>query len=127
MVTQAVTEHIELAKNFLGRSRTYLENGDLHQASEKGWGAASHIIKAVAAANNWDYESHDAFETVVVNARQKYRQPSLLRMAHAAEALHRNYYRRAQFLNADVIEEEIKEVETMVTVLRPFIDRSPSV
>ena len=122
MVTPAVTEHLELARGFLDRSKAYLEKGDLHQASEKGWGAASHIIKGVAAANNWEYESHDAFESVVVNARQKYRQPSLLRMAHAAEALHRNYYKRAQFLNSEVIREEIEEVDTMIKVLQPFIE-----
>ena len=122
MPTEAVTDHIELARKFLERSKAYLKDNDLHQASEKGWGAAAHIVKAVAAVNNWKYESHDEFESIIVNARQKYRHPSLLRMAHAAEALHRNYYRRGLLLNSEAIEEEIQEVETMIKALEPFIE-----
>ena len=121
MATETVTDHVELARNFLERSKSYLAEGDLHQASEKGWGAASHIIKAVAAANNWEYEAHDQFESVVVNASQRYRQPSLLQMSRAGEALHRNYYKRSLLLNADVIREEIEDVERMVNILQPFV------
>ena len=121
MSTEAVTDHVALARNFLERSKSYLDQGDLHQASEKGWGAAAHIIKAVAAANNWEYEYHDQFERVVINARQRYRQPGLLQMAHAAEALHRNYYRRDLMLDADVIREEIDDVERMVNIIEPLV------
>ena len=121
MAAEIVTDHVELARNFLERSKSYLAQGDLHQASEKGWGAASHIVKAVAAANNWEYESHDEFENVVVNARQRYRQPGLLEMSRAAEALHRNYYKRSLLLNADVIRKDIQDVEKMANVLQLFL------
>ena len=53
--TALVPGHVEKAKEFLARSKRYLADGDLHQASEKGWGAAAHIAKAVAEANNWTY------------------------------------------------------------------------
>ena len=121
MATEIVADHLELAKDFLERSKSCLAQGDLHQASEKGWGAASHIVKAVAAANNWQYESHDEFENVVLNAHQRYRQPSLLEMSRAAEALHRNYYKRTLLLNAEVIQRDVEAVETMVNTLQPFI------
>lgn len=121
MAAEIVTDHVELARNFLERSKSYLAQGDLHQASEKGWSAASHIVKAVAAANNWEYESHDEFENVVVNARQRYRQPGLLEMSRAAEALHRNYYKRSLLLNADVIRKDIQDVEKMANVLQLFL------
>ena len=121
MATQIVADHVELARNFLERSKSYLAEGDLHQASEKGWGAASHIIKAVAAANGWEYESHDQFENVVVNARQRYRQPGILDMSRAGEALHKNYYKRGLLLNANIIREDIQKVESMVNILQPFI------
>ncbi len=121
MASEIVTDHVDLARNFLERSKSCLAQGDLHQASEKSWGAASHIVKAVAAANNWEYESHDQFESVVVNARQRYRQPSLLEMSRAAEALHRNYYKRTLLLNADVIRKDIEDVEKIVNILQPFV------
>ncbi len=122
MATETVTDHIELARDFLARSKSYLESGDLHQASEKGWGAAAHIIKAAAAANNWEYEVHDDFVNVVANARHRYRQPSLRGKSHAAQELHRNYYRRKRFLNAEEIGENIADVEAMIDVLQPFIE-----
>ena len=121
MATEAVADHVQLARDFLGRSKSYLAQGDLHQASEKGWGAAAHIIKAVAAANGWDYEHHDHFSSVVMNARQRYRLPSLRELSRAAEALHVNYYKRKEFLNADVSREDIGDVEKMVNFLQPFI------
>ncbi len=121
MTPSAVTEHVQLAQDFLERSKNYLEEGDLHQASEKGWGAAAHIIKAVAAANGWEYEHHDQFSGAVMNARQRYRQPSLREMSRAAEALHVNYYRRKELLNPDLIREDISDVEQMVNVLLPFL------
>ena len=121
MATQIVADHVELARNFLERSKSYLARGDLHQASEKGWGAASHIIKAVAVANGWEYESHDQFENVVVNARQRYRQPGILDMSRAGEALHKNYYKRDLLLNANIISEDIQRVERMVNILQPSL------
>ena len=121
MTTNAVTEHVHLAKEFLERGKSYLAEGDLHQASEKGWGAAAHIIKAVAAANGWEYEHHDQFSDVVMNARQRYRQSGLREMSRAAEALHVNYYKRKELLNPDLIREDIGDVEQMVNVVLPFI------
>ena len=121
MTTKAVEDHVQLAREFLDRSKNYLAAGDLHQASEKGWGAAAHIIKAVAAANGWEYEHHDQFSGVVMNARQKYRRPSLREMSRAAEALHVNYYKRKELLDVHLIREDIVDVENMVNVLQPFI------
>ena len=121
MAAQAVMDHAELARDFLRRSKSYPESGDLHQASEKGRGAAAHIIKAVAAANSWEYEDHEDFVNVIANARHKYRQPGLPRMSNAAQELHGNYYRRKRFLDAGTIRGDIEDVESMVGVLQPFI------
>ena len=121
MATEIVADHVELAKSFLERSKSYLAQGDLHQASEKGWGAASHIVKAVAAANGWEYERHDDFDSVVTNARQRYRQPGLRQYGNSAHSLHRNYYKRSVLLSAGSIQEDIEDVERLVNILQPFL------
>lgn len=121
MSTDVVADHVSLAKSFLERSKYYLDQGDLHQASEKGWGAAAHIAKAVAAANGWAYEHHDQFDTVITNARQRYRQPSLRQYGNAAHSLHRNYYKHPSLLNANSIREDLDDVEGILNVLQPFI------
>ena len=121
MASNTVLDHIELSKEFLSRSRAYLDDGDLHQASEKGWGAAVHIAKAAAAANGWVYEHHDQFDNVIANARQRYRQPSLRTYGHAAHSLHRNYYKHPSMLNVAAIREDIDDVEKIVNILQPFL------
>ena len=64
----AVVDHRERAKYFLKRGRQYLADDDLHQASEKGWGAAAHMVKAAAAAGGWSYQNHDEFGDVLDKA-----------------------------------------------------------
>ena len=52
-----IADYRDQAWDFLEKGRKYLAEGDLHQASEKGWGAAAHMAKAVAAARGWEYDS----------------------------------------------------------------------
>ena len=56
-LTIDIAGHAAQARDFLARAREYLAAGDLHQASEKGWGAAAHMVKAVALAQGWKYEA----------------------------------------------------------------------
>lgn len=122
-MTTAVADHLRLARNFLARSRQYLAQDDLHQASEKGWGAAAHLAKAVAASQRWEYEHHDQFDNVIDNARNRFRQPSVRQYSQAAHSLHRNYYKHPSLLSNDNIREDIDDVEKLLDVLEPFIVR----
>lgn len=70
MTSDGTGDYRSQAWDFLAKSRQYLADGDLHQASEKGWGATAHMVKAVAAARGWEYEMHDKFRCAVRNARQ---------------------------------------------------------
>ena len=45
----AIADYRQQAREFLAKSRQYLADDDLHQAAEKGWGAAW-MAKAVAEA-----------------------------------------------------------------------------
>ena len=58
------------AWDLLEKGRKYLAEGDLHQASEKGWGAAAHMAKAVAAARGWEYDTHADFSQVLYQVRR---------------------------------------------------------
>ena len=65
---EAVNDYQAQAHDFLMKSRGYLAANDLHQASENGWDAATHIAKAVAAIYGWDYRQHRDFSAVLNNA-----------------------------------------------------------
>ena len=128
MVAEAVTDHVETAKEFLQKSRMYLNVEDLHQASEKGWGAAAHMVKAVAMANGnqgeWRYESHHEFSSVVERIALSTSNDRILLLAGRAEALHVNYYRRKPHLLRLVIEKDIERMGEFLGVLEPLADNS---
>ena len=50
--------HREQSRVYLGQANQAFADGDLFQASEKGWGAASQIIKALAEEREWEHWSH---------------------------------------------------------------------
>ena len=110
------------AREFLANSRNYLARGDLHQASEKGWGAAAHMAKAVAVTQGWEYEKHRDFVIVLNQARRLSDNPRLLDLRSRAETLHGNYYERKRRLDADIIAEDIESVAEMLAILAPLTE-----
>ena len=122
MTSDGARDYRSQAWEFLAKSRQYLAEDDLHQASEKGWGAAAHMVKAVAAARGWEYEIHDQFRVVVRNARQWSRDERLRSLGFSAEALHKNYYPRKIFLDSEEIRAGLDDVELMLNILQPLTD-----
>ncbi len=121
MTTDAVTDYRRQSREFLDRARQYLADGDLHQASEKGWGAASHMVKAVAAAIGQQYTRHEAFRHIIrLAAKQTGNRRQLVQMGHSAEMLHSNYYQRKMFLDADDIAEDLDDVAELLERLAPL-------
>ena len=79
----------------VGKARDYLQEGDLRQASEKGWGAAAQIVKAVA--ENWkEYDvshgRHQDLRALVAGLSTANQEPDLFLMFAAAQDLHENFY-----------------------------------
>ena len=115
-----IADYEAQAREFLTRSREYLAQGDLHQASEKGWGAAAHMAKAVAVAQGWSYETHADFSEVLYQARQLTGNSSLRGLRGIANELHVNYYKRKRHLNADSIGEDIESIAELLDILHPL-------
>ena len=57
-MTTRVDYHSETAGVFLAKAGGYLAEEDLLQASEKGWGAAAQMVKAVAEERGWAHSGH---------------------------------------------------------------------
>ena len=115
-----VADYQSQAREFLTRSREYLATGDLHQASEKGWGAAAHMAKAVAVAQGWEYRKHRDFVLVMNQARRLAANARLLDLRSRAESLHDNFYERKRRLDADIIGEDIESVAELMELLAPL-------
>ena len=116
----AVNDYETQAREFLAKGREYLAVGDLHQASEKGWGAAAHMVKAVAEAQGWTYDRHSDFSWVINQAFLKTGNDRLRELRGIPNDLHGNYYVRKRFLNAEIIGKDIESVAELVELLAPL-------
>ena len=116
----AVTDYEAQAREFLAKGREYLTAGDLHQASEKGWGAAAHMAKAVAEAQGWEYEKHRDFSRVMNQASRITGNDRLRDLRARVNDLHGNYYERKRFLDAESIGKDIESIEELVALLAPL-------
>ena len=84
--------HTETAVTFLLKAREYLAEGDLLQASEKGWGAAAQLVKAAAEERGWRHTSHGDLYRAVDRLVDERGDVQLRRLFHSASALHQNFY-----------------------------------
>ena len=116
----AVNDYETQAREFLAKGREYLAVGDLHQASEKGWGAAAHMAKAVAEAQGWTYDRHSDFSWVINQAFLKTGNDRLRELRGIPNDLHGNYYVRKRFLDAEIIGKDIESIAELLELLAPL-------
>ena len=114
------TDYAAQAYVFLAQSREFLAQGKLHKASAKGWDAATHMAKAVAAAQGWRYESHDDLSLVVNQARRLTGNSGSLGLSGIAYELRDNYYVRKRHLSAGMIGEQLAMIAEMLEILYPL-------
>ncbi len=122
--SEAVNDYEAQAREFLEKGRQYLLAGDLHQASEKGWGAAAHMAKAVALAQGWQYERHSDFSWVINQSFLKTGNDRLRELRGIPNDLHGNYYLRKRFLDADIIGRDIESIAELMELLAPLTEPS---
>ena len=118
----AAADYHRQSRLFLVRAREYLAVDDLHQASEKGWGAAAWMAKAVAEAQGWHYGKHDEFFTVMYRVETLSDDPRLPGLWHVANTLHGFFYTRKMFLRTDAINQGLDQIETVLDILEPLTE-----
>ncbi len=120
----AIADYRRQAREFLAKSRQYLAEDDLHQASEKGWGAAAWMAKAVADAQGWKYERHAQFNVVMYQAQDLSGDDRLDDLRGNANELHGFFYTRKLFLRADVISRGLERMAALLDILEPLTETS---
>ena len=86
-------EHLAITRRMLEHADEQLRLGDLVQASEKGWGAAAHYMKAVAKHRGWQNDSHRDFFTIKDRLADETDSPEQIRLLFLAlRGLHQNFY-----------------------------------
>ncbi len=119
---EAVADYRHQAREFLVNAREYLAADELHQASEKGWGAAARMAKAVAEVRGWDYREHAQFGVICRNASDLIGSERLLDLSNAAYGLHRNYYTRKMLLSDRTIARDLNQMAELLDALEPLTE-----
>ena len=89
-----------------------LEREDLRQASEKGWGAASQMIKAVAAVRGWDHGRHRNLYQAVRKLVNETKDEEFRRLFGLAGELHSNFYEG--FLDVEDVRGHLRDVTLLI-------------
>ena len=84
--------HNATGRDFMAKAWKYLDEGDLAQASEKGWGAAAQMVKAAAEARDWRHNGHAELYRAIDRLSDESDDEQLRALFHAASSLHINFY-----------------------------------
>ena len=89
-----IRKHIAQAREYWRKAPSYLAEGDLCQAGEKGWGTVAQLTKAMATLRSWEHYDHVAIQEAVTALAEE--SPGQMETIYdglaAAEQLHGNFY-----------------------------------
>ena len=111
-----------LSEHFLAQARQELAAGDLPQASEKGWGAATQMLKAIAEQRGWEHNRHRHYHRTASRLRAETGDGDIFRLFAVAGALHENFYEND--MEAALVAESLDDVEALLDKLRPLLTQT---
>ena len=115
MVLSETDDHIAVSRRFIQHADEQLRLGDLPQASEKGWGAAAHYMKAVAKQRGWRNGSHRDFFVIKDRLAEETDDPERMKeLFRVVRGLHQNFYE--PWYSED-------DVRISIAAAKEFIDR----
>ena len=112
----------EDSRHLLAQARMELAVGDVRQASEKGWGAAAQILKAVAEDRGWDHGKHRHLSRVASRLRAEFGDGDVFTFYMVADSLHGNFY-EDEYIAADVAE-ALDKIGLLISKLAPLIQEN---
>jgi len=112
---EKVQNYLDLNHKYLDEAEALIQKGDYVQASEKFWGAAAEMVKAIAARRRKRLKSHAKLYQFVTSLSQELNAPELLRLFAAVSALQQNFYEN--WLPPEMVIDYGKAVKELVTKL----------
>ena len=119
-MTTRTKYHTDTAAEFLVKARFYFGERDLLQASEKGWGATSRMVKAVAENRGWRHRSHRDLYQTVDRVSEELSDERIQTLFTSANALHQNFYEG--WMTEEAVGRALSDVEELAEQLAAVID-----
>ena len=108
--------HENLSEKYMKDAEEFMKKGDYVQASEKTWGAASQMVKAVAAKNGLELRSHGELHKFVSKISKDRGDGEIERLWRSAIVLHQNFYEN--WLPEYVVIDSIGDVRKLIKKLK---------
>ena len=117
---QETLTYQERSRAFLVKAREQLEAEDFEQASEKAWGAAALMVKAVAQVRGEAHYAHPFLSRLVDDLADEIEDERLSRLFDAAESLHTNFYKNR--FRARGVRRRLRDVEEFVEKMERILN-----
>lgn len=110
----------DAARHLLAQGFEELAEGDSRQASEKGWGAAAQMIKAIASSRGWQHNTHASLYRVIGRLVKETGDDRIRNRFGIANGLHQNFYEN--WGDADYVAGGLADVQELLDQLEPLLD-----
>ena len=107
------------SRELMAQAANELANGDSRQASEKAWGAAAQMVKAIAQDRGWRHDNHFLLYQAVDSLAQETGDRQIISLFHIAGNLHTNFYEN--WHPAGVVASGIEDVAMLLDKLEPLL------
>ena len=106
----------------MAQARREFADGDLAQESEKGWGAAAQMLKAVAQQRGWEHSRHLHHLVTASRLRSETGNDDIRRPFAVANVLHENFYENV--MQAFEVAERLDDIEALLDKPIPLLDQT---
>jgi len=112
--------HLKLCEKYMDEAKEYLEKRDYIQASEKAWGAASQIVKALAAREGRELRSHASLWEYMDELAERLGDKELRYLWGRANNLHQNSYEN--WMPSREVELAVNDVKMLIGKLKTILE-----
>ena len=109
------------SRELLAQASAEIAAGDSRQASEKAWGAAAQMVKAVAQQRGWRHDSHPLLFQSAIRLAEETGDDSIVALFGVAGNLHTNF--RENWLSPEFVGSGIRSVGHLLDKLEPLLNR----
>jgi hypothetical protein len=114
-----VEVHLKLSEKYLRDAEDFLAKGDYVQASEKAWGAASQMVKALAAREGVELRSHGELHKYVAKLSKERGDREIMTLWFSASSLHQNFYEN--WFPEEAVRNGVENVKSFIEKLRKLM------
>ena len=117
---ESTNNYWQASREFMGKAYQYLADADLPQASEKGWGAAVEMVKALSEERGWVHDNHRVLFRNVHRLIGETGDGELITRFGMGHNRHNNFYEN--WLPLADVQLYLQGVQTLLNKLEPLLE-----